>query len=393
MKSIKKQSNTASGLPFSVYFGTAALLSIGGLAASLYLAVSHYRNYTDISYSSFCALSKAINCDTVAQSTYSVFLGMPVPIWGVIGYTFLLLLLFFAGRKGAASQRFWSLLFFLSLGYSVYSLVLALISTFYIKSYCIMCILTYGINFLLLYFSWLIRKRFDNVSIWRGLKLDLVFLWHLKRSTLPVFSIALCLGAILFIFFPAYWSFPSALLAGDMPSGTTPEGYPWIGAELPQIEITEYTDYQCFQCKKMHLFLRQLMAKHPKKIRLIHRHFPMDDKFNPLVKEKFHVGSGVMALLAAHAQAEGKFWEMNDVLYRLAGKMTELHIKELAETVGLNARALASAINNGHLRYKVKHDISSGLQIGINGTPAYVIENKVYVANVPQEILKRVLEN
>jgi protein-disulfide isomerase len=256
-----------------------------------------------------------------------------------------------------------------------------------------MCILTYGINFLLLYFSWLIRKRFDNVRILRGLKLDLIFLWQLKRRTLPVFSIALCLGAILFIFFPAYWNFPATLLAGDMPSGTTEEGYPWIGAETPQIEITEYADYQCFQCKKMHLYLRQLMAKNPTKIRLIHRHFPMDDKFNPLVKEEFHVGSGVMALLAAHAQSEGKFWAMNDVLYRQAGKMNELYIKELAETVGLNARALASAINNGHLRYKVKHDISSGINIGINGTPTYVIENKVYVANVPQQILKRVLEN
>ena len=134
------------------------------------------------------------------------------------------------------------------------------------------------------------------------------------------------------------------------------------------------------------------MAKYPAKIRLIHRHFPMDDQFNPLVKKKFHVGSGAMALLAAYAQSEGKFWAMNDVLYRLAGKTNELRIKELAATIGLNAKALASAINDRHLRYKVKHDISSGIRMGINGTPAYVIDNKVYVANVPQELLKKVLE-
>jgi predicted DsbA family dithiol-disulfide isomerase len=256
-----------------------------------------------------------------------------------------------------------------------------------------MCILTYGINFLLLYFSWLIRQRFDQKKIFTGLKLDLVFLWQLKRRTFPVFFMALCCGALLLTFFPAYWSFPSDFLARDMPSGTTEEGYPWIGAETPLLEITEYADYQCFQCKKMHLYLRRLMAENPTKIRLVHRHFPMDDKYNPLVKEKFHVGSGIMALLATYAHTEGKFWAMNDVLYRLAGNIDELYLKELAETVGLNARALASAINDRYLRYKVKHDISSGLQIGINGTPAYVIENEVYIANVPQQILKRVLEN
>ena len=256
MNSTKKQSNKVSGLPFPAYFWTMAVLSVAGIAVSLYLAVSHYRNYTDISYSSFCALSKAINCDTVAQSSYSIFWGMPVPVWGVIGYAFLSLLLVFAGRKDTDNPRLWAIFFMVSLGYSVYSVILALISTFYIRSYCIMCILTYGINFLLLYFSWLIRKRFDKIKLFRGLQLDLFFLWQQKRRTLPVFSVALSLGAVLLIFFPAYWSFPSTLLAADMPSGITKEGYPWIGAETPQIEITEYADYQCFQCKKMHLFLR-----------------------------------------------------------------------------------------------------------------------------------------
>ncbi|MBU3949567.1 MAG: hypothetical protein KJ826_15285 [Proteobacteria bacterium] len=44
--------------------------------------------YTDIGYESFCAISKAINCDTVSQSPYSVFLGVPLAIWGVAGYCF-----------------------------------------------------------------------------------------------------------------------------------------------------------------------------------------------------------------------------------------------------------------------------------------------------------------
>jgi protein-disulfide isomerase/uncharacterized membrane protein len=392
MNSIKKLSKKTIPLPFSVYFWTVTFLAMAGLADSIYLAVSHYRVYTDISYSSICAISKAINCDTVSQSTYSIFLEMPVPVWGIIGYIFLLLFLPFAWRKDAQKQRIWAILFFLLLGYSAYSVILAAISTFYVKSYCLMCILSYGINFLLLYFSWLIRKRFDTIGIFSGLKLDFIFLWQLRKRTLPVFPTALCFGVILFIFFPSYWSFSSTLLATDMPSGTTEEGYPWIGAETPQIEIMEFADYQCFQCKKMHFFLRELMAKYPTKIRLIHRHFPLDDKINPIVKEKFHVGSGAMALLATYAQFEGKFWELNDVLYGLAGKKNEINIKELAETIGLNYQALSYALSDRNIRYKVKHDISSGIKMGINGTPAFLINDKVYFSNIPQHILKQILE-
>ena len=387
-----KKQRQINPLPYPAYFWTVTLLAVAGLADSIYLAVSHYRVYTDVAYSSFCAISKAINCDTVSQSIYSIFLGVPVPVWGVIGYTFLLLLLSFARKKEAQSQRLWPIIFFVSLVFSIYSVILAIISAFYIHSYCIMCVVSYGISFLLLYYSWLIRKRFDTTRIFGSLKLDFVFLWKLRKRTLPVFTTTLCLGAVLIIFLPPYWSFSPTLLAADMPSGTTKEGYPWIGAETPQIEIMEFADYQCFQCKKMHFFLRQVMAKYPAKIRLIHRHFPMDDKINPIVKEKFHVGSGTMALLAAYAQIEGKFWETNDVMYSLAGKKNKINIKGLAETIGLNYAALSYALNDRNMAYKLKHDIAVGINLGITGTPGYLIDGKVYLGQIPPEIISSVME-
>ena len=71
----------------------------------------------------------------------------------------------------------------------------------------------------------------------------------------------------------------------------------------------EFTDYLCFQCRKMHYYLRDLVARYPDKIRLVHRNYPMDHEFNPMVKEPFHVGAGKMALLAIHAAASGSFLE------------------------------------------------------------------------------------
>ena len=129
-------------LPFPVYYLPTLILALGGLADAIYLAVSHYRVYTDIGYSSFCAISKSINCDTVSQSPYSILLNMPVPLWGVLGYLVFLLILVKAWGEHRRYKDGWALLQILAFFFSIYSVVLALISTFLVHSYCIMCIIS-----------------------------------------------------------------------------------------------------------------------------------------------------------------------------------------------------------------------------------------------------------
>jgi len=379
-------------LPFPFYFWTVAALAVAGVLDSIYLSISHYRVYTDIASESFCAISRSINCDTVSQSPYSIFIGVPVPVWGIIGYSFYLLFLPFAWSREAQKQKMWPILLFISLAFSIYSIILAYISTFYIHSYCMMCIVSFGINFLLLYYTWLVRKRFGKPGIIKGLMLDIGFLWEKKKKTIPVFLSFLCIIIFLLLSFPSYWKYSPPVLSKTIPTGITDDGYPWIGAKNPELEITEFTDYQCFQCKKMHFYLRKFVEKNSDKIRLIHRQFPMDHKYNPIVKEPFHVGSGVMALFAEYAQTQGKFWEMNDVLFAIAGSTNVLNIKKLAESIGLDYRALSYSTRNSIIRYKVKHDIAIGMKLGIDGTPGYVIDGKVYLGQIPPEVLSRVLD-
>jgi len=189
-------------LPFPFYFWTVAALAVAGVLDSIYLSISHYRVYTDIAYESFCAISRSINCDTVSQSPYSIFISIPVPVWGIIGYAFYLLFLTFAWSREAQKQKMWPILLFISLAFSIYSVILAYISTFYIHSYCMMCIVSFGINFLLLYYTWLVRKRFGKPGIIKGLMLDIGFLWEKKKKTIPVFLSFLCIITFLLISFP-----------------------------------------------------------------------------------------------------------------------------------------------------------------------------------------------
>ena len=304
-------------LPFTVYYSTVVFLTLVGIIVSLYLSYSHYRVYTDIGYKSFCAISKAINCDTVSQSAYAVFLGLPVAVWGILGYTFFLLFLLIARNKDAGNNRVWTLLFLIAAAFTLYSIVLAAISTFYIHSYCIMCLVLYAVNLLLLFYTRMIRSRFKSNGLVDGFKKDIRFLKTKRSSVLSLFAPFFGGIILLLIFFPAYWQFDPPVLLSKTNSGITKDGHPWIGADNPKLIITEYTDYKCFQCKKMHFFLRQLIAEQPDKIRIVHRNFPMDHTVNPIVKEPFHIGSGKMALMAIHAASQNKFWQMNDILFEM----------------------------------------------------------------------------
>ena len=80
--------NPIIALPYPYYFWPVIITTMAGLLDSVYLAASHYRNYADMGYKSFCAISSAINCDTVAQSQYSIFLNVPVSIWGIMAHAF-----------------------------------------------------------------------------------------------------------------------------------------------------------------------------------------------------------------------------------------------------------------------------------------------------------------
>jgi len=392
MRFLQSRKDPVNPLPFKVYYFVVVCLAICGLIASLYLSISHYRVYTDIGYRSFCAITRAINCDTVSQSPYSIFLNLPVPVWGVLGYTYFLLLMPFAWLQEAKQKRIWTLFFWIGCLFSCISVLLAFISSYFIGSYCIMCIVTYGVNLLLWLFAWIIHRRFSSEGLIKASREDLRFLWQKKTKTMALLLSFVAVLILIKMYFPAYWTFAPPPISLDLPTGITKDGHPWIGAESPKLVITEYSDYLCFQCRKMHFYLRELISRHPGKIRLIHRHFPMDRRINPIVKTPFHKGAGILALLAIYSGQNGKFWQANDYLYNTVGDTKYFDLHKMAQAVGLDFLGLRGANRDQRIRLKLRSDIWQGLKSGITGTPTYVINDKVYQAEIPTEILKSVLE-
>jgi uncharacterized membrane protein/protein-disulfide isomerase len=375
-------------LPYRYYYIPTLLLVFVGMMDTTYLAISHYKNYTDISYSSFCALSRAINCDTVSQSPWSILLGLPVAIWGLFGYAVFGIILFAAHNNKPEKISLWSLLFLLGLLYSAAAIYFGYISATRIHSYCILCILSYGINFSLLVYAWIIRRRFDKHDFVKSLGTALPYLSrNIFLRTALIILVFLGIGTKILL--PQYWSYTLADPDHTIATGMTKDFHPWIGAQDPILTIEEYSDYQCFQCYKMHFILRQLIARYPDRIRLIHHHYPMDNSVNNIiVPTPFHVGSGKMAMMAIYASLKGKFWETNDVLFEMGRTKKPFNTKILTEKTGLPSGELAMATKDKRIMLLLRKDILAGMKLKIMGTPSFVINNQVYAGVIPASILE-----
>lgn len=384
--------NASSRFSSTVYRGIVALLAVGGMIAALQLAISHYRNFNDIGYQSFCAISRALNCDTVSQSLYAIFWDVPVAIWGAFGYLLFLLSAFFFSEK-TKMNRGWSSLFLLSSLFSLVSIRLAIVSSVYIHSYCLMCMVTYAINFALLFFCGLAVKRFGPRTWMASFRADWSHVKTASRESLYAGMAVAMVTVGLHLFYPNYWHYNALPLdTSGMHHGVTEDGSPWIGAQDPRLTITEFTDYFCFQCGKMHSYLRQLIDKYPDRIRLIHRHFPLDRQVNPVIKETLHPNSGLVSLFAIYAEQSGHFWQVNDRLFRDAREKKTIAFGDIAKETGLDLSTFQDQLSTKVLGSKLIADIKLAAELGVTGTPTYLIDGKIYTGTIPETILSRIIQ-
>lgn len=379
------QKDKTARLSYRFYFIPTLIIAVLGAVNSLYLAYTHYKNYTDIGYVSFCAISRTVNCDTVSQSPWSIFWNVPLALWGFLGYLLFIVLLLPTRTDSPISRPLWSLLFLTALCFSSVALVLGYISSIKINSYCILCILSYTISFALLLYTWIVRRRFNHGPLWVNIKKSAACIK--ENSVLQISLACLFLLAVGYkTFLPHYWLFEFASADKTLvASGISEEGNPWIGARDPQLIIEELSDYQCFQCYKAHFALRKIVEQYPEKIRLIHRHYPLDHEFNPVVTpQPFHVGSGRLALMAIAAAKQNKFWEVNDYIFQeLRRKRSAFDLEVVAKHVGLDFEKLNKDFVSQSSHQILEEDIKKGLRHNMTSTPSFLVNGKFYHGMLP----------
>ncbi|MBN2574495.1 MAG: thioredoxin domain-containing protein [Deltaproteobacteria bacterium] len=367
----------------------ALLACLAGLWLSIVLEQIHFKIHTDPAFHSFCAIDRKVNCDLVSRSPYAVFFGVPLAAWGIFAYVL------------AAAVSLWGLRsrwprlavacgLALGLLYVAASVVLGAVSTFLVTAICTLCLATYGINLLFLVCMLLAARPV-------GLSAALAELPRAPRAR-PL-RVLLVLGIVgagmlaLVAAHPAYWK--SAATAGrskpsapSLPHGVEPGGGHYLGAERPLVTLVEFSDYECPYCRQAHFGLRSLLERFPTRLRLVHRHYPLDPSCNPSLEVRMHDNACFAAAVAECAGRQERFWPANDYLYAEARSLHARSTHEIARDIGLDAAALEECLRGEGPR-SVARDMDEGERLQLQGTPSLVVDGKVYLGSLPPWVLTR----
>jgi protein-disulfide isomerase len=99
------------------------------------------------------------------------------------------------------------------------------------------------------------------------------------------------------------------------------------------------------------------------------------------------------ALAARAAQDQGKFWEYHDLLYEnQSGGFSDERLIELAREVGLEVEKFEEDLASGRFERAVAEDFQEGQQIGITGTPTFVINGRALAGLQPQGVYENAIE-
>jgi uncharacterized membrane protein len=361
-----------------------AVLAVIGISVSVYLTDLHVRVHTDPGYQPACDVNEVFRCSDVALSPYSQLFGLPVSVWTLIGYGGFLYFQIWGlapdRRRRWPTGLYWLLAVFTLLA----TIGLFYVAEFILHAWCLGCITLYAIDVLLFAFATFLWLR-DPGALARDLR-------GLRRNrpALALAAAAVVLSSGLATAYPKYWQRPPQSECQGLPTGVGGDGSCWIGAREPVLEIIEFSDYLCPFCQRAHSELRDLVQRHPDRVRLIHRHFPLDTACNPALQRQMHEGACLMARMAYCAGMQGHFWKMNDLLFGLPRGATPEPV-QLATEAGLNSERFAECIEAPAAAAHVQADVQEGVRRQITGTPTFVIDGQMYIGQIPPEVLERYL--
>lgn len=145
-----------------------------------------------------------------------------------------------------------------------------------------------------------------------------------------------------------------------------------IGKKEAPVELLEYGDYQCPYCRNAYYIIKEIQKEMGDDMRFIFRNFPITS----IHPHSFH------AALAAEAAAEqGKFWEMHDMLYENQDQLEDAHLVEYAKKIDLDIARFEEDFSKSSHYDKIREDYNSGLQYGVQGTPAFFVNGEIFQGN------------
>jgi len=136
------------------------------------------------------------------------------------------------------------------------------------------------------------------------------------------------------------------------------------GPDNAPLTLLEYGDYECPFCGKAHLAVKAIQQSLGKRVRFVFRNFPLSNA---------HPHAEHAAEAAEAAGAQGRFWEMHDLLFENQDAIEDDDLLEYAAALELDTARVFAEIESEAYAARIREDFMSGVRSGVNGTPTFFI--------------------
>jgi formate-nitrite transporter family protein len=149
-----------------------------------------------------------------------------------------------------------------------------------------------------------------------------------------------------------------------------------LGPADAPVTLVEYGDYECPFCRGAFRDVHRLLDRYPGKIRFVFRNFPI---------AQVHPHAEQAAEAAEAAGAQGKFWDMYELLLQDTSDLDLDSLLGYADRLGLDVARFRSEVLGNVYGEKISRDISEGVSNGVNQTPKFYVNGRRIDGKFPME--------
>lgn len=141
------------------------------------------------------------------------------------------------------------------------------------------------------------------------------------------------------------------------------------GPENAPAVLVEYGDFQCPYCGQAYPIVKEIQHRLGDRLCFVFRHFPVTQA---------HPFAMQAAEASEAAAAQGKFWEMHDMLYMHQDELDIEGLKHYARALDLDTARFDRELESHGYRALVREGFLEGVRSGVNGTPAFYLNGTRY---------------
>ena len=169
----------------------------------------------------------------------------------------------------------------------------------------------------------------------------------------------------------------------DDPVKISTAGDPVRGPDNARVTIVEFSDFQCPYCSEAVKQTKAVMSQFPKDVKLVFKQFPLDS----------HEQAEFGAEAALAAQAQGKFWEMHDLLYAGFPDISRDRVMGYAKQIKLDMNRFTSELDSHKYKARVLSEEKEGTDAGVGGTPTFFFNGRKYNGSFDLAAVTPIIKN